>query len=311
MKARAPVPSSPEALLTTHEVAALLRVHPKHVYRLLKRGIPTRRAGGKWLFPREEVLRWAESSARSGPGPASPSEGVPPAPLLAANGDLAVETLLARHQQEGHPLVGFVLADRSHALELLQRGQVLAAGWHGALPAETEARGGLARLHLVHREVGLVAAPGRRPAALEQLSRVRFASRPPTAGVRHHLDEHLREAGLDSRALHRRAVLHASHRDVACAVARGEADVGLASRAWASRLGLSFRSLGHEAYGLVIPAALLGLPAVVGLCETAQGAALRRSLRGIPGYEPGDTGQLQVLAARAPRPAPARTKERE
>ena len=60
---------SPDALLTTHEVAALLRVHPKHVYRLLKRGIPTRRAGGKWLFPRDEVLRWAESSAHPRPGP--------------------------------------------------------------------------------------------------------------------------------------------------------------------------------------------------------------------------------------------------
>ena len=222
-----------------------------------------------------------------------------------------MEALLLRHHQEGHPLIGFVLADRTQGLELLQQGHVLAAGWHGALPAGTEARGGLARLHLVDREVGLLAAPGKKPAALEQLSRLRFASRPPTAGVRHHLDEHLREAGLDSRALHRRATLHASHRDVACAVARGEAEVGLASRAWASRLGLSFRSLGHEAYGLVIPAALLGTPAVVGLCETAQGAALRRSLRGIPGYEPGDTGKLQVLAARASRHAPARTKEKE
>lgn len=291
-------PRAPEPLLTTREVAALLRVHPKHVYRLLQRGIPTRRAGGKWLFPRDEVLRWAQASARAAPEP-RPVEEPAPAPLLAANGDLAVETLLARHQQEGHPLVGFVLADRTHALELLQRGRVLAAGWHGALPAETEARGGLARLHLVHREVGLLAAPGKKPATLERLSRVRFASRPLTAGVRHHLDEHLRHEGLDSRAVHRRATLHASHRDVACAVARGEADVGLASRAWASRLGLSFHSLGHEAYGLVIPVALLSTPAVVGLCETAQGAALRRSLRGIPGYELDETGKLQVVAARA------------
>ncbi|ATB37742.1 molybdopterin biosynthesis protein MoeA [Cystobacter fuscus] len=310
MTSRAPVPTSSDALLTTREVAALLRVHPKHVYRLLKRGIPTRRAGGKWLFPREEVLRWAESSAHAPSESETAPTGAAPAPLLAANGDLAVETLLARHQREGHPLVGFVLADRSHALELLEQGQVMAAGWHGALPAETEARGGLARLHLVHREVGLIAAPGKEPAALERLSRVRFASRPPTAGVRHHLDECLRDAGLDSRSLHRGATLHASHRDVACAVARGEADVGLASRAWASRLGLSFRSLGYEAYGLVIPTVLLGTPAVVGLCETAQGAALRRSLRGIPGYEPGDTGKLQVLAARASRHAPTRKKER-
>jgi putative molybdopterin biosynthesis protein len=290
-----PPSQAPEALLTTDEVAALLRVHPKHVYRLLKRGIPARRAGGKWLFPREEVLRWAEqgSSRAPAPGPG----GVRPAPLLAANGDLAVETLLAQHAAAGHPLMGFVLADRSHALEWLKQGQVLAAGWHGHLPEGFALPGGLARLHLVHREVGLLAAPGKAPPPLERLSRVRFASRPPTAGVRHHLDQVLREAGLNPLAVHRRAQLLASHRDVACAVARGDADVGLASRAWASRLGLSFRPLGHEAYELVLPTTSLGEPAVVGLCETAQGAAFKRSLRGIPGYEPGDTGKLQLLAA--------------
>ncbi|ATB26624.1 molybdopterin biosynthesis protein MoeA [Melittangium boletus DSM 14713] len=287
----APSPPTPDSLLTTQEVAALLRIHPKHVYRLLKRGLPARRAGGKWLFPREEVLRWAEQSPRARAEP--PTEESVPAPLLAANGDLAVEALLTEHSAQGHPLVGFVLADRTRALSLLEAGQVLAAGWHGVLPP---GRRGLARLHLVHREVGLVAAPGRQPPALERLSRVRFASRPPTAGVRHHLDELLHTEGLDTGAVHRRATLHASHRDVACAVARGEADVGLASRAWASRLGLSFRSLGHEDYGLVIPSARLGDPAVVGLCETAQGSALRRALRGIAGYEPGDTGQLKLLS---------------
>ncbi|ADO69012.1 helix-turn-helix transcriptional regulator [Stigmatella aurantiaca] len=298
-------PGSPDELLTTDEVAALLRVHPKHVYRLLKRGIPARRAGGKWLFPREEVLRWSEVSPRPAPGP-SPSRGdASPAPLLAANGDLAVEALLSQHAAGGHPLMGFVLADRSHALEWLQQGQVLAAGWHGELPATLDTQGGLARLHLVHREVGLLAAPGKKPPPLERLSRARFASRPPTAGVRHHLDQVLREAGLDPRVVHQRAALLASHRDVACAVARGEADVGLASRAWAARLGLSFRSLGHEAYGLVLPATCLGNPAVVGLCETAQGPAFKRSLQAIPGYEPGETGKLQLLAARAaPRPSP-------
>lgn len=51
--------------------------------------------------------------------------------------------------------------------------------------------------------------------------------------------------------------------------------------------------------------------AVVELCETAQGSALRRSLRGIPGYEPGDTGKIQFLAARASGRARAARGERE
>ena len=32
-----------DLLLTTDEVAEVLRVHPKHVYRLLKKGLPARR----------------------------------------------------------------------------------------------------------------------------------------------------------------------------------------------------------------------------------------------------------------------------
>ncbi|HPY20195.1 MAG TPA: helix-turn-helix domain-containing protein, partial [Polyangiaceae bacterium] len=46
--------------LTTAEVAALLRVHPKHVYRLLHQGMPARRVGGQWRFSRDAIQRWAD-----------------------------------------------------------------------------------------------------------------------------------------------------------------------------------------------------------------------------------------------------------
>jgi excisionase family DNA binding protein len=46
-------------LLTSTECAALLRVHPKHLYRLLRRGLPGHRVGGgHWRFDRDEVLAW-------------------------------------------------------------------------------------------------------------------------------------------------------------------------------------------------------------------------------------------------------------
>jgi putative molybdopterin biosynthesis protein len=48
-----------DELLTSAEVARLLRVHPKHLYRLLRQGLPGRRAGrGHWRFRRDEVLAW-------------------------------------------------------------------------------------------------------------------------------------------------------------------------------------------------------------------------------------------------------------
>ena len=59
------MPSPPDrALLTTEEVAKLIRVHPKHVYRLLKKGLPARRVGSEWRFDRDEVMAWSRMGRR-------------------------------------------------------------------------------------------------------------------------------------------------------------------------------------------------------------------------------------------------------
>jgi len=274
-----------EPLLTANEVAALLRVHPKHVYRLLRRGLPAKRAGGKWLFARDEVLAWAEASGGSAPPPRPGSE---PPPLVAANGDLAVELLML---QCGAAL-GFVQADRTSGLALLSEGRVLAAGSHGQKRAAGE---GLVWVHLVEREVGLVAR-SKGIAALSELPRLRIASRPETAGVRAYLDEKLRRAGISSPRLHRRALICGSHREVVCAVAAQKADIGLASRAWAARVGLAFAPLVSEPYGLLIRASDLGRPEVARLCETAQSRRYRAGLIDFAGYCPDHAGEIRFVA---------------
>lgn len=58
--------------LTTLEVATLLRVHPKHVYRLLHQGMPARRVGGQWRFSRADIQQWADQ--RGGPMAATPPQ---------------------------------------------------------------------------------------------------------------------------------------------------------------------------------------------------------------------------------------------
>src|SRR5262245_1251878 len=125
----APAPArTSTGLLTTAEVATLLNVHPKHVYRLLRRGLPARRIGGDWRYDRDEVLRWgAPTQATSTPS----TDVVHPvaAALLAANGDVLVEILLEMVNERA-PLVGFVKSDRDRALELLGTGEVMLAGSH-------------------------------------------------------------------------------------------------------------------------------------------------------------------------------------
>jgi putative molybdopterin biosynthesis protein len=292
---------SDTALMTTPEAAALLRVHPKQVYRLLRRGLPGRRVGAEWRFDRAELLAWSGARpARDGresgePDPVAPGTVAPPS-VVAANGDLAVRILLELASAAGAPLLGVVQADQARGFALLADGSALAAGAHaGGFPSHV---GGerAARIHLVDREVGLVHRPSASPPRLADLRHLRLASRPPTAGVRSHLDLALRRARMDARRVHRRALLLDSHLEVVLAVASGRADVGLASRAWGERAGLSFVPLAVEAYGLVVKARHLGDPRLVRLCEVAQGRAFRERATACGGYDPRGAGDIRYDA---------------
>lgn len=297
--------ASTQQLLTTLEVAALLRVHPKQVYRLLKRGLPARRVGSEWRFEREAVLAWAEGgpapAGRSATAPAAqvrPEPGASPLPaLVAANGDVAVLTLLKLVAERGPPLLGLVQADMRAGAELLARAAVLAAGAHaGGFPAHL---GGerVARIHLVSREIGLVGARGAAAPRPGDLGGLRLASRPAGAGVRAHLDAALERAGLDAAALHRGALLCHSHLDVVVAVAAGRAEAGLCSRAWGERLGLPFHPLAREPYGLLVRARDLGDPRVVRVCEVAQSARFRDAVEAIAGYDADGAGDVRYDGA--------------
>jgi len=302
------VPTS-SALLTTVEVAGLLKVHPKQVYRLLRQGLPARRLGRGWRFVSDDVIAWMDGrSTPSGP-PAQPAAlqlprnlepwearpGAPtdPPPLLAANGDLVIEILLAALNASAREMVGFVRADRATAIEWLEQGRVAAAGCHGSEPPTRLSAGRLVRLHLVEREIGLAYRDGFDRTRLLQLSPNRFAARPSTAGIHIHLLEWLSATGLDAASFLAGAPCHDSHQLVVEAIVRGDADAGFTTRAWASRLGLGFVASATESYGLLVRAHHLGGPLIVRLCDLTQSAAFQRSLARIPGYDPTGCGSIR------------------
>ncbi|HTV25383.1 MAG TPA: helix-turn-helix transcriptional regulator [Polyangiaceae bacterium] len=280
---------SSDALLTTKDVALLLRVHPKQVYRLLKRGLPALRVGDEWRFERAAVLRWSGAASEVPRAPAVEGASVPP--LLAANGDCAIEVVLGRLRASGAPLLGLVTADHAGAAELLAAGRVLVAGQHADGAAPDGVR--WARVHLMTREVGLASRGRPRQRGVRAIVGRRLASRPPTAGVRQRLDRALERAGADRARAYRDALELDSHRDVVLAVSAGKADVGITTHAWAGVAGLSFEAIGSEAYELVVPASRLGEAPVVALCELLQSAALRRQLRERFGYGVAKTGELR------------------
>jgi len=280
-------------LLTTKQAAMLLNVHPKHVYRLMKQGLPAARVGAEWRFERDTILRWARSARRSSSsGSASPAEVTPP--LIAANGDVVIDELLGWLQRRAQTLLGFVLADHSTGSALLGAGRVLFAGSHEDWPQPSAVRFKSARLHLATREIGLAYRSRKAIGTLADLGARRLASRPATAGVRRLLDTALERAGIAPQDVFLRARDYASHREVVMAVAAGQADVGLTTQAWATALGLAFQPLGSEAYGLSVRADLLGDPRVVRVCELTQTAEFRQRLREQYGYGTDRTGELRI-----------------
>lgn len=291
--------TGPAELLKSGEVARLLRVHPKQIYRLLAQGLPGRRVGAEWRFLRDEVLAWSQHRDAV-PAPASqpiPSMPAPaaarPPPLLAANGDVVVEILLRRLRDERGLLLGLVQADRGSAFAHLAEGAVLLAGFHGEPPPSHVAAVRLARIHLVRRDIGLAHPASVRLARVTDLARKRLAGRAGTAGVRAHLDRALADAGTSAAKLRTRILPFDSHREAACALVRGEVDAALLTSAWAARVGMPFLCLATESYDLVLRAENLGEPACVAVCEVAQSPAFRAELGAIPGYEASSSGEIR------------------
>jgi excisionase family DNA binding protein len=280
---------SQSELLTSRELAARLRVHPKHVYRLLRAGLPGLRVGGQWRFDLVRVQAWAERRGRRG----GDAEG-PDAPFVAANDDEAVRLLLDALTEARGPLLGSVRADSGAAVELVAADRAWVAGFHRREVPGFAGRKRLARVRFVEREIGLVGRRGRAAPTLRSCADRRLASRPVTAGTRSLFDEALGAAGIDAARLHEGARCFGSHRDVVCAVAREDADVGVASRDWAERLGLSFRAIGVETYDLLVPSDRLGHPAIARLCEAAASRRVRRAVGALPGHSARGAGTIHL-----------------
>jgi len=53
-----------EEILTANQVAHLLQIHPRTVYKLVKQGsLPGRKFGGGWRFSRSEILAMVHPQA--------------------------------------------------------------------------------------------------------------------------------------------------------------------------------------------------------------------------------------------------------
>jgi excisionase family DNA binding protein len=296
--------------LTVAEAARYLRLNPRSVYLLAQRGgIPASRLTGKWLFPVHLLDEWLDASARQRGGERA-ARGRPTLPsgslFLARSDDPALENLPdAVRDQAGHPLIFIATVGSLGGLAALGEGRAdVAACAHvvppsggpdlSYIPRHLPGRAGVV-VNLLFRELGLLVWTGnpRKVQGMGDLRRgLRLVNRQPGSATRAFTDEALAAAGVERGAV-------VGYRDevstqwaVALRVLRGEADVGVATRAVASALSLGFVPLTRERVDLVVPKDTFFQPPIQALLEAIRSERFRRGLERLGGYDWAQTGRV-------------------
>ena len=247
--------------------------------------------------------------AGAGPGalPASdltlPEGGL----FLAGSDDPALEILPdALRAQAGHPLLFVATLGRLGGLAALGEGRAdVAACAHVEVAAGDPDLSYMAPhlpgrpavvVNAFVRELGLLVWTGnpRKIEGVGDLGRrgLRFVNRQPGSATRAFTDEALATARVEQGAVVGYRDEVSTHWAVALRILRGEADVGVATRAVAAALSLGFVPLARERFDLVIPKARFFQPPIQALIEAVRSERFRRELERLGGYDWERTGRV-------------------
>jgi putative molybdopterin biosynthesis protein len=153
----------------------------------------------------------------------------------------------------------------------------------------------VAVVRLVHREQGLIVAPGNPLAigAIEDLARagMRYINRQRGAGTRVLLDHELRRRDIAADAVSGYAREEHTHLAVAAAIAAGRADTGLGIMAAARAFGLDFVPVTREPYDLVLATDTLENPVTAPLWALLEDPEFRGAVEDLGGYDTAEMGR--------------------
>jgi putative molybdopterin biosynthesis protein len=153
----------------------------------------------------------------------------------------------------------------------------------------------IAVVRLVHREQGLLVAPGN-PLGLRgvgDLTRpgLRYVNRQRGAGTRVLLDYELGREGIDAAQVTGYTREEPTHLAVAAAIAAGRADCGMGIRAAARAFDLGFVRVTSEPYDLVLEQDSIEHPLLEPLWELLRSAEFRASVEQLGGYDTSEMGR--------------------
>jgi excisionase family DNA binding protein len=285
-------------VLTLREAAAWLRLSERSLYDLARaRRVPAAQLGGKWLFPREALVRWLAQQAMPAAG-----AGRAPPPILAGSQDPLLDWAV---RQSGCGLA-LRAGGSLEGLEALAQGEAVAAAMHLPDPDsggfnEGPARAALPGLGAVGivwawREQGLILPPGNPEglAGVADLARpgLRVAGRPPRAGSHVLLLHLLAEAGIRLGQVGFLPTPAEDEEEVAALVAEGRAGAGFGIRAVAAMRGLAFLPLLRERFDLVLARRDYFEPPMQRLLDFARAPGFSARAAAMGGYDVAATGSV-------------------
>src|SRR4029079_6641912 len=156
----------------------------------------------------------------------------------------------------------------------------------------------VAVVRLVHRDQGLIVAPGNptETTGIEDVARrgLRYVNRQRGAGTRMLLDHEPARHGIEPDAINGYAREEHTHLAVAAAVAAGRADCGLGVLAAARAFGLGFVPVAREPYDLVLLNPSIEDELLSPLWSLLEAPHSSRSVEELGGYDTAEMG-LRIL----------------
>ena len=254
-------------LLTTKEVAQFLSINEKMVYSLVsEKGLPASKITGKWLFPKNLVEQWIETSTINFPTTADSPSVSQAVLIITGSNDLLLDKVISLYNtQHSGTIAVFGNLGSMGGLHALRQNFCHIASSHLLQESEDEYNFEFADRELEHmpaivnfckREQGILVRKGnpKKIAEISDLARagIRMVNRPLGTGTRLLLEQELKKAAVRSDKIDGYGNEVHRHLDVGLEILAGRADAGLGIHAVAGLLNLDFVPLRWERYDLMI-----------------------------------------------------------
>jgi putative molybdopterin biosynthesis protein len=243
-------------LLTTREVADLLRIKERKVYDLVASGtLPHSKVIGKLLFPRDAIKAWLAENTVSGIRDHAPRR---PDVFLGSH-----DPLLEHAVRQSRCRLATLFDSSQDGLARFAAGAGIAAGihipdqrsdsWNVEAVSELLSGDPLVLVEFARRSRGIALAPDKAVEVdgISGLRGLRFAPRQKEAGSQILFERLLRDVSLELEDLAPRAPQLSEH-DVVQDVANGKADACFALECIAREARLSFIGLLQERFDLLV-----------------------------------------------------------